>query len=417
VLRILVPAIFLIASTAQTVAAIEWVAVGDPGNPCTRLVPHGCLGGVAYTYDIGIFEVTNAEYGEFLNSVAATDTYLVYNSLMNSSTHGGITRSGSPGFYTYDVKPGHENRPVNFVSYHSVLRFANWLNNGQPTGDQDATTTESGSYTFLDRTIVGDRNPGARIVLPSDDEWYKAAYYDAIVNRYHHFPAGGIEFSCSVPTSSPNTGNCANRIPGLSDVGSYPNSVSPFGTLDQGGNVQEWIERIEGTSIFARGGSYAEDINATSRFQRDYHGNGNVVGSFIGFRIASIPSLRIDIDIDIKPGSDSNPINPSGRGKLPVVILGSDTFDAMDVDVTTLAFGPDAAVPSHDLTKPGVFENHLRDVNDDGFTDLVSHYRTQETGISPDDAEACITGDLLDGTPFVGCDVIRTVREGRRVRR
>jgi hypothetical protein len=89
----------------------------------------------------------------------------------------------------------------------------------------------------------------------------------------------------------------------------------------------------------------------------------------------------------------------------------------MDVDVTTLAFGPDAAVPSHDLTKPGVFENHLRDVNDDGFTDLVSHYRTQETGISPDDAEACITGDLLDGTPFVGCDVIRTVREGRRVRR
>jgi hypothetical protein len=123
------------------------------------------------------------------------------------------------------------------------------------------------------------------------------------------------------------------------------------------------------------------------------------------------------VEIDIKPGSDSNPIQPYGRGILPVAILGSETFDVMDVDVTTLALGPDAGAPSHDLTKPGLFEDHLRDVNDDGFTDLVSHYRTQETGISPDNAEACITGDLLDGTPFEGCDVIRTVRGGRRVRR
>ncbi len=117
----------------------------------------------------------------------------------------------------------------------------------------------------------------------------------------------------------------------------------------------------------------------------------------------------VEITIDIKPGSDSNPIRPSGRGNLPVAILGSETFDETDVDVTTLALGPDAAAPSHDLTKPGVFADHLRDVNDDGFTDLVSHYRTHETGISPDDADACITGDLLDGTPFEGCDTIRVV--------
>jgi hypothetical protein len=121
------------------------------------------------------------------------------------------------------------------------------------------------------------------------------------------------------------------------------------------------------------------------------------------------PVVVMSIDIDIRPGSDSNPIRPSGRGNLPVAILGSETFDAMEVDVTTLALGPDAAAPSHDLTKPGLFEDHLRDVNDDGFTDLVSHYRTHETGISRDDAEACITGNLLDGTPFEGCDTIRVV--------
>ncbi len=130
------------------------------------------------------------------------------------------------------------------------------------------------------------------------------------------------------------------------------------------------------------------------------------------------PDPTVGVQIDIKPGSDFNPIHPSGRGNLPVAILGSETFDAIDVDVTTLALGPDAAAPSHDLTKPGVFADHLRDVNDDGFADLVSHYRTQGTGILPDDAEACIAGDLLDGTPFEGCDTIRVVTGGnRRLRR
>jgi predicted outer membrane repeat protein len=109
------------------------------------------------------------------------------------------------------------------------------------------------------------------------------------------------------------------------------------------------------------------------------------------------------VEIDIKPGGDPNSINPSLEGDLPVAIVGSDSFDVADVDVTTLAFGPSGASFDHSHGP------HFDDVNDDGFTDLMAHYRIEDTGIEFGEIEACVTGDLLDGTPFNGCDAVRTV--------
>jgi hypothetical protein len=71
------------------------------------------------------------------------------------------------------------------------------------------------------------------------------------------------------------------------------------------------------------------------------------------------------------------------------------------VDFTTVVFGPDGAAPVHDKA-------HLEDVNDDGFTDLVAHFRQNETGIQRGDVDAVLFGVTLDGIPFEGVDSIRT---------
>jgi hypothetical protein len=80
-----------------------------------------------------------------------------------------------------------------------------------------------------------------------------------------------------------------------------------------------------------------------------------------------------------------------------------------EADVTTLAFGPNGALPVFDLTNPWVFLFSHWDVNGDGRKDLLSHYRTEETGIAVGDTEVCLTGETVDGMAFEGCDTVRTV--------
>jgi len=284
----------LIAASASAVA-MDWTPIGNPGNACDPR-PGGCYGAVANGFSIGTYEVTNAQYAEFLNAKARADPLFLYDERMGNNpswSSGGIRRVGTPGSYTYAPIGGRENMPVNHVSWFDAARFANWMNNGQGGAD-----TETGSYTLLGGTptpinasTVG-RNAGATIVVPSEDEWYKAAYYDAASQTYFDYPVGGNAVSCSLPTATPGRANCGSAVADLTDRGSYPGSASPYGTFDQGGNVSEWLEvnlcsGCSSPSSFwgLRGGSH-DLVNATlaASYRSGSDGNNQVAG--IGFRVA-----------------------------------------------------------------------------------------------------------------------------------
>jgi hypothetical protein len=109
--------------------------------------------------------------------------------------------------------------------------------------------------------------------------------------------------------------------------------------------------------------------------------------------------LPPDVRIDVQPRKAHNVLPRGRRASIAVAILGSADLDVTKVEVATLAFGPDGAAPER---KP-----RRIDVDGDGFRDLVTRYRREETGLSPGDDEACLAG-RYDGFEFLSCDGIAT---------
>jgi len=312
-------------STAYAQVTFEWATVGNPGNADDT---HGDgYGRVEYNYRISKTGVTNAQYTEFLNAVdatAANSLDLFHTSMANN--FGGIENTGTANGSRYVAQAGREQNPVTYVSWYDSLRFINWLDNGQPT---DGTGTESGAYTLLGGTATPSnglsvtRDAGATAWLPSEDEWYKAAYYDPS-GVYFDYPNGSDTAPVSdQPGDDPSAANHFNddlvangfddgyAVSGspdfpsftnpFTDVDAYTATVSPYGTLDQNGNVWEWNEAlIIGSARGLLGGSWYNNDNFLGASIR---GNADPTGEngYMSFRVASIPEqagLAGDFDND-----------------------------------------------------------------------------------------------------------------------
>ncbi|MFX0195754.1 MAG: hypothetical protein ACFFCW_06495 [Candidatus Hodarchaeota archaeon] len=110
----------------------------------------------------------------------------------------------------------------------------------------------------------------------------------------------------------------------------------------------------------------------------------------------------MSVAIDIKPGSFPNSINPRSRGRVPVPILTTDSFDATTVETTTVLFGVSGAeaTPAHSA---------LEDVDGDGDTDMILHFNIQATGIQCVATSVSLTGNTVGGQAIVGSDSIKTL--------
>jgi sulfatase modifying factor 1 len=196
----------------------------------------------------------------------------------------------------------------------------NWLGNGQPVGLQVTGTTETGSYTLTGNAGLVARNMGWVYGLPSEDEWYKAAYHQPAaqggdVDNYWLFPtqSNATPNSRNGSASDPNSGNfhrddgIANGFNGgyavnnslsfpsgngQTDAGAFSLANSFYGTFDQGGNVDEWNDAVIGAARGLRGGSWDNLVSNLHSSDRD--GNVPALETFgVGFRVAIVPEPTV----------------------------------------------------------------------------------------------------------------------------
>jgi hypothetical protein len=256
---------------------MDFVTIGNPGNVADTTGSPNPAGSVAYTYNIGKYEVSR----DMITKA-------------NAAGGLGITISDMISYGGNGV-----NRPATGISWYEAARFVNYLNTS--SGSTAAYKFDgSGNFQVWSAGDIGYdsnnlfRNILARYVLPSRDEWYKSAY-GGPNDAWYNYPTG----SDSVPTAvaSGVTDNTAvyNFQNGPADI-TEAGGLSPWGTMAQGGNVFELIETAyDGSNDFngeyreIRGGNwnyYAAPMTSSFGLNIDPSSDGSLV---TGFRVAMVP--------------------------------------------------------------------------------------------------------------------------------
>jgi len=289
------PAAEAVTPAAAVLPAIEWATVGDPGNP-PDVTGHGRVTNV---FQISRHEITVGQYAAFLNAAAARDPHGLWNAGQK------IDRQGEPGAFRYAARQGHDREPVMQVSFLDAMRFANWLHHAAAPPGGEPPSTETGGYEIAAGGGLAARSPGARAWIPSEDEWYKAAYHQphpagGPPNHYWRYPtrsdappvlgipgdtaAHRANFLADV-TPQPN-GGILRGFADVMPVGSFPGSASHHGTLDQAGNAWEWVEAtVFDSQRVIRGGSMCGSHEKLLATVRTSASPGRRYGD-TGFRVA-----------------------------------------------------------------------------------------------------------------------------------
>ena len=254
--------------------SMDFVTIGNPNNVADTTGAPNPAGSVAYTYNLGKYEVSRGQIDK-------------------------ANAAGSLGITMYDLRShggNGVNRPATGLSWNEAGRYVNWLN---------TSTGGTAAYKFSGSTFqlwsAGDagynasnmfRNSLAKYWLPSSNEWYKAAYGNPN-GTWNNYPTG----SDSVPTAVAG-GTAANTavhgpLIGPADITSA-GGLSPCGTMGQGGNAWEWNETaFDGSNNTAdetrefRGGGWGSSYALVASFRLGDNPSGG--GNVIGFRVASVP--------------------------------------------------------------------------------------------------------------------------------
>ena len=226
----------------------------------------GRYGVVAQTFEISERQVTHVEYARFLNAIRDADSLDLYHPAMERGP-GAVRRVQMASGSRYLVRNDEAPVPVVHVSWLSAVRYCNWLHHGRPNGSPGPTTTEDGVYRIGEDGAATTRSADARFFLPTENEWYKAAYLEAGDGgpRYRHFPVNN------------------DSRPIIDSL--RPDAVSPWGMLEFADSTWEWTESPVGTlhrSVRSAAWYQGNNRQAAGHFCC----NPQIVHPRLGFRIA-----------------------------------------------------------------------------------------------------------------------------------